>query len=104
MHARGIQVRLKLLRVDLVEQVRLQIICEDCGALLCQHDDCKINKCRHTENANHAANALTVSIPLLRRNEALKALCNNHTFPNSFAIDHYHGPLVRWQLAARQVA
>lgn len=38
-------------------QVRLSIICEDCGALLCQHDDCKVNKCRHTENANHAIHA-----------------------------------------------
>ena len=35
-------------------QVRLEIICQDCGALLCQHEDCALMKCRHTENANHS--------------------------------------------------
>jgi len=38
-------------------QVRLGVLCEDCGALLCQHDDCRANQCRHDEQANHAANA-----------------------------------------------
>jgi hypothetical protein len=35
-------------------QVRLGIICEECGALLCQHDDCRRQSCSHTEHANHA--------------------------------------------------
>ncbi len=39
-------------------QVRLGVICEECGALLCQHEDCRINACGHDlERANHASNA-----------------------------------------------
>ena len=59
-------------------QVREGIICEECGEIQCQHEECAVNPCGHDDHANHSKHARHVKQSVQRPIHAAGFTSNTH--------------------------
>jgi hypothetical protein len=62
-------------------QVCLGVLCEECGALLCQHDDCRVQSCRHDDTANHAPKSRHIKQEAVQPQQVRAAGFSSNTHP-----------------------